>query len=712
MMIGCCFFGLITVISIGKCISLPADSSRQVFVRWETDRTRLYVGETFLLRLRMYYSGNISAPEDYPKLKLANCWLEELPEKPTPSQQTINGIQMGAVTLKTYLVMPQKSGELVVEPYAVSIRVTVPPKPDDFFQVEQTVSQSLRSPSLLVQIQPLPEPKPLDFSGGVGRFSWDVQIPTDTVLPQKQIRLTYRIAGNGNLIFTALPVFTFPVGLEGFDVKTTDAVKITRQGMTGNRVFSQTLVAEKIGTYQLPFSFTYFDTNKKTFVTHTDTVTVVVAGKHQTPSSAAVLSVAETSARLNDFPRWHRHTPVFQGRGSVLESPWWWVWVGLPVGLLGFAYGWAWRRHTRRQSPKRPYRQAISQLRRVQQQMTVLSPQEVSRQLEETAWLYLSQKYDLSPADWSVHQLDDLLQQQGVFDADRFPWTRFLYACAEVRFARQPSPFSGQEQIHTLKILIQKLEKKPTKLRLQRAGLLGTGIGIVLLFSAATPATRYQQAKDYHHHRQSDSALVVLHALVQDGYTTAEVYNALANSYIQHKKIGLAVWYYEKALQVSPDDSVVVWNVATLRQKQGLAPPVVSPIRQWLPRISTGLLFWMAVGLLWLGAAAVVLTVAGRIPQKWKKTGNRLMILGFACLMATFWIHHENQQSNGGIVILATKAYYAPSVQARELAFLPEGTWVQPQEHFAGWIQVRTTDGKKVWVEDGKIAGIFIHNSR
>ncbi len=686
------FLGLFVV-----SFSMAQPNNDKVFVRWIADKRTAYQGESILLQLKLYYESSVTSPDVFTRLTIPNGWVREIKQKATPSEERLNGKTYGVVILKQYLVIPQKSGTVSVPAYPVTIQVTLAPKPDDFCQVEQTITQSLTAPELTLTIRALPDPKPASFAGAVGRFTWQVKVEKDSIRAQTPVRLTFRIAGQGNFPFVALPPMTLPTGLEGFEVTGTDEQQITAKGITGNKTFSQTIVGEQAGKYTLPFVFTYFDPTQQKYITRVDSVHLQMTDTTKNSISPTVKTpVVQT---IPAFLVWHPSVPAFKKKLPFFHSAVFWLLCLLPA-IFCAAWGWVYLKKQQQRAVRYPYRQAVQALQKLKRQSGRVLPQANAQQVESILFRYCATRYSISSADWHSLKIQEILQAYSVEEAVIRQVQELLERCNEMRFSN--SDFSiTPVRIEEVILLLQKLEKQsriPAKRMLATGWVLAiAGVLIGLPSWATTPAAQYRQAQHYYQAQQYDSAVTILCRLVQQGVADKAVYTNLANAYFQSGKTGLAILNYEKARRLAPADSLVALNLKTIRQKLNLVAPVESPLTQWLAQTNLTLLVWISVALLWVGGVLLVFKILFD-KNRWLPVGWLCCGLGIIGLASTWLVHFSRENSQTSIVITATTGYYAPSIQARELVRLPEGSAVTVEDIFAGWAKVSIPDGRRVWI--------------
>ncbi|MDJ1481976.1 BatD family protein [Cytophagaceae bacterium YF14B1] len=683
----------------------------KAFLRWVPSQKSVYQGEAFVVKLQLYYEGNVSSPEIFPKLSVANSWVKEIKQsqKPVPFQEQINGKTYGVVVLKKYLVIPQKSGTLTLPAYPITIKVTVAPKPDDFFQVEQTVDQPLTASELSFSVKSLPEPKPATFSGAVGKFSWKVISDKDSLIIQNPVLITYQIAGVGNIPFVSLPLYTLPTGLEGFEIKSTDEQFLTEKGLSGGKIFTQTMVGEQAGVYPLSLGFTYFDPSQEKYISLTDSLLITVRDTTQKARSQTSTELPERKISDKGLP-WDTQQPNLSHTLPFWRSDLYWLLCVLPFGVVILVWGYSqWDAYQKR-SIHYPLQKAVKALQHLKKKGNSLST-ETAKEIETILFSYFSGRYQLEVVDWYLEYINRLLEQHKVSKTVREELSFVLKKCTELRFAKSVTgQVVGSSEITVTQIIqILKLIEKQSKPDNRKELAIGFVLMLWVIGSsllAAIPESQYRQAETYYQKQQFDSTITILNHIVKQGNKDKVVYSNLANCYVQTGKTGLAIANYEKAKGIEPMYSAAIHNLDQLRKKKNLIPPVESPWQQAVVLVNLNLMAGVSLGLIWLGAGIILLYILSNIRRQWRIIGYVCVILGILSVVFLRQVEVSRLRKDMYIVIASTKGYYAPNIKARELVQLPEGAAVSREDLFSGWAKVRIPDGRKVWVNQQYITGV------
>lgn len=225
-----------------------------------------YVGQpitgTYILYTRKRNIYSQLNPTDFPKFP--GFWNQEIKLGRLDYRQTVwRGQPYYEIILRKVVLIPQKTGELTVDPFQMEVPVMVATGDYDFFgrSITRTERVSVSTGKRLVRVRPLPlKGQPADFSGAVGRFKLRVKLDKSSLKAGESARLNVRVSGVGNLKLFELPKPAVPQDLERYEPKHSAQVATTEAGLTGSVSDDYVLVPRYRGTYHIqPVTFSYFD---------------------------------------------------------------------------------------------------------------------------------------------------------------------------------------------------------------------------------------------------------------------------------------------------------------------------------------------------------------------------------------------------------------------------------------------------------------------
>jgi cytochrome c-type biogenesis protein CcmH/NrfG len=234
--------------------------------------------------------------------------------------------------------------------------------------------------------------------------------------------------------------------------------------------------------------------------------------------------------------------------------------------------------------------------------------------------------------------------------------------------------------------------------------LVGTLVWIVAP-AAAQPdrlLRQFEAANEAYIQGKHEQAVETYRALLDAGHTSAALYHNLGNAYVRLDRVGPAVWAYERARRLRPDDPRLRHNLAYVRRRAGL-PPIGPPPRGLAALVDgwSPLLLFVG-GLLLLGAgligavfeAGAGRTLAWRPPIAWGPVAVGLLLVA-AALGTSYVQAHEHRAvvMNEAVPLRTTPADTAASDST-----LQEGTMVEMQTSRAQWQRVRLGNGTAGWI--------------
>lgn len=262
-------------------LSLGAVNENSFLLRCEPSPQKVYIGQQVALSL--FYYMNRPAEIDWsntepPSTSLIDGCIYQRPDSWLPSQKKdttayFNGVKYRGIPVFRDFIYPSQTGKLTIPAYRFNIKVSSPAviTGDDFIDMQNAFMTpvELHSKPVTINVLPLPEEgKPADFTGDVGKFSLGASIDKSTLKTNEAVKLTITIGGSGNVSFIRLHDLVFPDGIQSFAPEIADSSKVTVDGMSGQKIFTFTLIPQKAGSYTIPpVTYSYFDPEKEKYMT-------------------------------------------------------------------------------------------------------------------------------------------------------------------------------------------------------------------------------------------------------------------------------------------------------------------------------------------------------------------------------------------------------------------------------------------------------------
>ena len=252
-------------------------SNQDLFITASASKTNVYEQEAFVLTYKIYTrESNLQLNNaKLPDFKGFHSQEIEMTTNARWTPEHYQGRNYYTTVYRQFVLFPQQSGKLYIDPAQFQMTVGKPVQSDDpfdaFFNGGSNIieiKKSISTPKIAINVNPLPAGKPADFSGGVGEFNISSSINNKELKTNDAITIKLVISGTGNLKLISNPEIKFPDDFEVYDPKVDNQVRLTREGLTGNKVIEYLAIPRHAGTYKIPgVSFSYFDIRSKSYKT-------------------------------------------------------------------------------------------------------------------------------------------------------------------------------------------------------------------------------------------------------------------------------------------------------------------------------------------------------------------------------------------------------------------------------------------------------------
>lgn len=244
-----------------------------VFVNLSLDRKEVYLGEHILATVKIYTKVDISGINEIKYPAFDGFLKTDLNTPPLTSlrRENVNGSIYGTGVVQQFLLYPQVTGDINIDPVQISVLVQQKsgqsdPFFGDFFTTYTTVPRAALSKAVRVKVNPLPGVKPDDFSGIVGKVNISSSLNKDVVNVNDAVTLKFVVSGRGNLKLANAPEIKMPADVEVYDPKISDDLKNGADGTSGQKVFEYLMIPRHFGDYTIPpVTLSYFDITTKRY---------------------------------------------------------------------------------------------------------------------------------------------------------------------------------------------------------------------------------------------------------------------------------------------------------------------------------------------------------------------------------------------------------------------------------------------------------------
>ncbi|MCC7050808.1 MAG: protein BatD, partial [Bacteroidia bacterium] len=246
-----------------------------VFLKAVASKTATYQGEQIVVTYKLYRRIDVVQYQLKEMPKYNGFWKEDIKIDNQNYNESIDGIQYLVTDLKKIVLVPQRSGQLQVDPLDIDVLIRLKARRsnnffDDFFGMSsfQNYNLPLKSKPLTINVKSLPDNAPEGFSGIVGNLSISGKLTKDKLNANESVSLKVTISGKGNLKLIEPFKLNLPEEIETYDPKVSDNIIVNAQGISGSKTFEYLLIPRGGGDFKIaPLSFGYFDAQSNAYKT-------------------------------------------------------------------------------------------------------------------------------------------------------------------------------------------------------------------------------------------------------------------------------------------------------------------------------------------------------------------------------------------------------------------------------------------------------------
>jgi len=432
-----------------------------IFVRILIDKNTVYQGEHIIATIKLYSRLNISSIEkvDYPSFNGFFRQDIETPPLQRLEREVVNGQVYGTGIIQKMVLMPQKAGQITIEPFSLQAIVQIPvsrrPRSiwDDFWgpQVKE-VRKKVESKAVTITVKPLPSNPPANFKGAVGNFSFNATLDKNQVKTNDAVTLKITISGNGNLKMIEPFDIKFPSDFETYDPKISVNTKASTNGISGSKTFEYLIIPRHSGTFKIsPVEFSWFDTQSKQYKTASSNEFVINVEKGAGDESVAIVQgISKEDVRFigKDIHFIKIHLRDIRKKGDYIFGSSWFYWTYIISFALFLIIIFALRKYIKSMSDvvavKSRKANKIAN-KRLKDAITYLKQsqyQEFYAYLLKALWGYMSDKLVIPVSELSREKIKEKAVIKNISDETIDEFLNIIDTCEFARYA--PAQTSGE----------------------------------------------------------------------------------------------------------------------------------------------------------------------------------------------------------------------------------------------------------------------------
>ena len=705
-----------------------AISGSDLFIKVSANKKKVYEQEPILLTYKVYTLVDLTQLEGkMPELTGFHTQEIPLPQQKSFHIERVNGKPYRTVTWSQYVMYPQMTGKMEIPSITFKGIVVQQNRSVDPFEAffnggsgYVEVKRNIVAPSIKIDVLPLPQ-KPANFSGGVGKFNISAQLNKNELKAGDPLSLRIVVGGIGNLKLIKQPVVNFPKDWDKYDPKVTDKTKLTSNGLEGNMIYDILAVPRNPGHYTIPpVELTYYDTSLNQYKTIKTQSFEIEVAKGDGSRSSVVDYSKDQPKDIKDIKKGdaelHSVDNFFFGSVGYLMSlliPF----VAFVALLVIFRKRAIDNADLVKMKGKKANKIATKRLRQANKLMLAGKSNEFYDEVLRALWGYVGDKLNMPAEKLSRENISEKLQSHNVDDNTISKFLSAIDDCEMMRFAPGDPEGNMNKTFESAMTAIMEIENVMNK-KSNKAKAFGFSfvLMILMLMPLSANAITKQNADDEYAKGNYQQAIKDYQEILKTG-VSSEIYYNLGNAYYRTDNITQALLAYERALQLSPGDNDIRFNLQYARSKtiDKITPETEMFFVTWYHSLVnfTSVDRWANTAIVSIVMALLLILVFLFAPQMWaRKSGFYgsaafLLLFAFANLFA-FQQKHELETKQGAIVIAPTvNVKKTPAASGTDVFVIHEGTRVDITDRgMKQWRGIKLADGREGWLKTSQIEEI------
>ena len=678
-------------------------SGEDLFVRTYLNKKQCYLGEQLVVTQKVYCRGTLRGFQNFNPPEYNGFWSkdEERKGQIQLTQENLDGINYYVAEFSKTYVFPQRTGKLTIEPIEIDCIVRQQLRSQSLFDQffgggGQDVVVKIKGKPVTVEVMPLPEKgKPDNFTGAVGKFSFNAKINHNKVKANESINLKLTISGTGNINLASTPKINFPDGFELYDPKISESIN-TIGGVSGTKTYDYLVIPRKEGEYVLKdITFSYFDVEKKQYITLPSAevkVTVDPPDANVAGSAQVYNPKHEIQTEENDI----RYIKTGDLRLHPVDEEFFSSWrhygiLGLITTLfIGFVI--ARNNYLKSQSDvvsvkqRRALKIARKQLTLAEKFKNQNKQDEFYNEVLTALNRYVSFKLNIPVADLSKDTITENLIKKYVTGETIDKLIGTLNDCEYARYA----PAAAEKDLglvynNTIG-LITAIENELGKGKTDHSKVKTSALFVLLALLINSFAFAQNDAVAAYNNKEYKKVITYYENILKEGKTSTALYYNLGNAYYKDNQLGKAIYNYELANKLNPTDGDVKNNLRIANTK--VIDKIDAKENMFTNAIKSGL-YGMFSTTGWAYATIICLLVAALLFVLFVSTGNvvlkrvgfwtgSLFLIGFVFSLTIGYaaLHNLNKKAQAIVISPEVKVFSEPNATSKSKFSLHEGTKV------------------------------------
>ncbi|MFR9500305.1 MAG: BatD family protein [Rikenellaceae bacterium] len=445
-----------------------------VLLRTVVSRTSLFKGEPLRATIKLYSRVAIAGAENEKMPSFNGFWSQDIRSNNREVQrETYNGKVYETQVLSDYLLYPQQSGKLTIDPASMTVVAQVRVRSrnvDPFFGGGfdiVNVRRQIATPQITIDVKNLPAGAPSSFSGAVGNFTIESSISSEAVTANSSLAYTVKISGTGNLSLIQAPEVELPSTFEKYNVKTTESINTNQYGASGYKQFEYPIIPRSEGEFEVqPTTFSFFNPQSMSYETLSSPVfniEVTADGEGGGSSESTTIRRALSKEDVKLLGEDIRYIKIERGKFNRKVQPFifskgYWATIAIIFALFVGAY-FMLRRHIKESQNsiltrgKRANKVAIQRFKAANAYMISHDEKAFYKEVLSAIWGYMSDKFNIPVANLTKESVRKELAKRGVGQELVSNFSDIVTICDEAQYSPMASAQMNEVYMKALKMI-------------------------------------------------------------------------------------------------------------------------------------------------------------------------------------------------------------------------------------------------------------------
>lgn len=451
--------GVIEVVKAdSKTKSDSYNINENVYLKASVNKRKIFQGEQIVVSYKLYSKINLADISVSTIPELNGFWKEEIETKSTAILEVIDGVRHNVWEINRFILTPQKSGQLNIDPMSLNITVQIKKKrnrrdpfgdPFGMFGSYQNIEEEIQSKNIRINVKDLPDGAPENFNGAVGQFNLMSSVDKKSIEANEAVNYKLTLSGNGNIHLIDKINVNFPSNFENYDPQKKDKTFTAKNGVAGKVEFEHLLIPRHKGEYIIDgVDFSFFNPKSKTYESiKTKTITInVLKGESSENSYVSSEELKNTSSK--GFSTIKTTTEL-----SIIENKPFNKWlftllISIPLTLILVYLLIRLIKHRNNSNPVlRKYKKSLSfaqkRLKKANKHLENNEKELFFEEIEKSLLNYFSNKFNVDVADLSKDTINEFFTLNGITEKAKMNFTSILEKCEFCRFA--PSTLESED---------------------------------------------------------------------------------------------------------------------------------------------------------------------------------------------------------------------------------------------------------------------------